>query len=112
MDSAGRVKTDAILGHGDKKVFSQYTDLIERPHDASELAKPSEEEINDVTARTRAALEKIVNSMSPSFASFHLSLTMHTSVPLFLTLTLTLFNPLHLFTLLQQRFKQPNPLHL
>eukprot|EP00026_Physarum_polycephalum_P004665 Phypoly_transcript_04687.p1 GENE.Phypoly_transcript_04687~~Phypoly_transcript_04687.p1 ORF type:complete len:558 (+),score=113.10 Phypoly_transcript_04687:270-1943(+) len=62
MDASGRVKTDAILGHGDKKIFSQYTDLIERPHDAAELARPGEEEINDATARTRAALEKIVNS--------------------------------------------------
>jgi len=62
MDSAGRIKTDAILGHSDKKkVFSQYTDLVER-HDDTDLARPSEEEVNDATARTRAALEKIVHS--------------------------------------------------
>lgn len=64
MDASGRVKTDALLGQrADKKVFSQYTDLIEHQHDESGLARPSEEEVNDVTARTRAALEKIVNCM-------------------------------------------------
>lgn len=63
LDSAGRVKSDAILGkRGDKKVFSQYTDLVEKQTDEEELARPSEEEINDVTARTRAALEKIVST--------------------------------------------------
>jgi len=64
IDSTGRVKTDAILGHGaDKKVFSQYTDLIERqPASEDGLAKPSEEDISEATARTRAALEKIVNT--------------------------------------------------
>jgi len=63
IDSAGHVKTDAILGHSaDKKVFSQYTDLIERQPGADDLVKPSEEDISEATARTRAALEKIVNS--------------------------------------------------
>lgn len=45
-------------------MFSQYTDLVERHAEDDELARPSTEEIDDVTARTRAALEKIVSSMS------------------------------------------------
>lgn len=63
LDSTGRVKTEALLGHGDnKKVFSQYTDLIEKQPGTEELSRPSEEDINEATARTRSALEKIVNS--------------------------------------------------
>jgi len=63
LDATGRVKSEAILGQrGDKKVFSQYTDLVERHAEENELARPSAEEIDDATARTRAALEKIVST--------------------------------------------------
>jgi len=59
LDSSGRLKHEAILGHT-KPVFSQYTDLIERPHTEEELGRPDEEEIAEITAKTRSALEKLV----------------------------------------------------
>ncbi len=77
VDSAGRVKTDAILGHSsDKKVFSHFTDLVERQPDDEELVRPSEEELTETTARTRAVLEKLVNG-TPHFIP--ISINNHTS---------------------------------
>lgn len=59
LDSSGRVKHEAILGHT-KPVFSQYTDLIEKPHVEEELGKPDEETVAETTAKTRSALERLV----------------------------------------------------
>lgn len=66
VDREGRVQYDQIVrqGHGkDKIVYSKFTDLIEATNlDERELAKPDEEFIAQNTDRTRAALEKVINS--------------------------------------------------
>eukprot|EP01111_Echinosteliopsis_oligospora_P008966 TRINITY_DN2538_c0_g1_i1.p1 TRINITY_DN2538_c0_g1~~TRINITY_DN2538_c0_g1_i1.p1 ORF type:complete len:580 (-),score=210.13 TRINITY_DN2538_c0_g1_i1:94-1833(-) len=63
MDGTGKFKHDAILGaRKDKKVFASFTDLIETQGGAeAELAKPTEDEVEATTAKTRAALEQLVN---------------------------------------------------
>lgn len=68
LDAEGKVKYDAIarLGHGkDKIVYSKLSDLL--PVEVMDekdpsLEKPNQEEIEDVTERTRQALMKITNS--------------------------------------------------
>jgi SNW domain-containing protein 1 len=63
LDSTGKVKYETILGHGkDKIVHSTALALTDKVVDEEELVRPSEEEEAEATARTRAALEKIVNS--------------------------------------------------
>lgn len=63
LDSNGRVKYETILGHGkDKVVHSTALALTEKAVDDEDLVRPSEEDEAEATARTRAALEKIVNS--------------------------------------------------
>ena len=60
------MKYDAIArqGHGkDRVVFSKFEDLLPREvteDDDEALQKPNEEEVEDNTERTRAALEKLV----------------------------------------------------
>lgn len=68
LDAEGRVKYEAIARQGhskDKIVYSKLTDLLPAEvvaeNDPS-LEKPSEEEIEDITERTRAALQKLTNS--------------------------------------------------
>ena len=68
LDAEGKIKYDAIArqGHGkDKIVYSKFTDMLPvevTNEDDPSLHRPTEEEIEDVTERTRQALEKITNS--------------------------------------------------
>jgi SNW domain-containing protein 1 len=64
LDSTGKIKYDALITQGQtpgKTVFSKFTDLVEKHVEESELSRPSEEEVAETTAKTRAALESLVN---------------------------------------------------
>lgn len=68
LDAEGKVKYDMIARQGhskDKIIYSKLTDLLPAEvvaeNDPS-LEKPSQEEIEDVTERTRQALQKLTNS--------------------------------------------------
>ncbi|XP_044007032.1 puff-specific protein Bx42-like [Aphidius gifuensis] len=68
LDANGKVKYDLLARQGhskDKIVYSKLSDLlpseITNENDPS-LQRPSEEEIADITERTRKALEKITSS--------------------------------------------------
>eukprot|EP01113_Clastostelium_recurvatum_P033545 TRINITY_DN4444_c0_g1_i3.p1 TRINITY_DN4444_c0_g1~~TRINITY_DN4444_c0_g1_i3.p1 ORF type:complete len:714 (+),score=177.95 TRINITY_DN4444_c0_g1_i3:298-2142(+) len=62
-DANGNVRYDAILGGGpNRKIFSQATDMVERQFGQDDLRRPEGEELQATTDRTRAALEKLVNS--------------------------------------------------
>lgn len=68
LDSQGKVKYDLIARQGhskDKVVYSKLTDLIPAEiasEDDPTLAKPSEDEAEETTERTRRELEKIIQS--------------------------------------------------
>ena len=68
LDSQGKVKYDLIARQGhskDKIVYSRLTDLLPAEiltEDDPALQKPSEEEAEETTERTRMALEKITES--------------------------------------------------
>ncbi|XP_014206032.1 puff-specific protein Bx42 [Copidosoma floridanum] len=68
LDSQGKVKYDLIARQGhskDKIVYSKLTDLLPSEiltEDDPSLQKPSEEEAEDTTERTKKALEKIIES--------------------------------------------------
>eukprot|EP01103_Thecamoeba_quadrilineata_P007547 TRINITY_DN17407_c0_g1_i1.p1 TRINITY_DN17407_c0_g1~~TRINITY_DN17407_c0_g1_i1.p1 ORF type:complete len:539 (-),score=151.11 TRINITY_DN17407_c0_g1_i1:101-1717(-) len=60
LDSEGRIKYDAIVTRETKnRVFSRYADSVESVDE--ELARPTTEEEEETTAKTRAALETIVH---------------------------------------------------
>jgi len=62
LDSDGKVKFDAIISKGNSKVvYSRAQDLV--PKQASEelLERPDPEVEAETTAKTKAALEKIIN---------------------------------------------------
>jgi SNW domain-containing protein 1 len=67
LDSAGKVKYDAIARQGhskDKIVYSNINQLLPSEvlsENAEELQRPDEETINDITEQTRKALEKLTN---------------------------------------------------
>ncbi|XP_033846695.1 SNW domain-containing protein 1 [Periophthalmus magnuspinnatus] len=67
VDAEGKIKYDAIARQGqgkDKVVFSKYTDLLPKEvlnEEASELQKPDEEAIQELTEKTRDALSKAVS---------------------------------------------------
>ncbi|KAM4663093.1 SNW domain-containing protein 1 [Discoglossus pictus] len=67
VDAEGKVKYDAIARQGqskDKVVFSKYTDLIPKEvmnEDDPDLQRPDEEAIQELTDKTRQALEKAVS---------------------------------------------------
>lgn len=68
LDSEGKVKYDVLARQGhskDKIVYSKLSDLLPvevvAENDPS-LEKPSQEEVDDITERTRMALQKITNS--------------------------------------------------
>uniref|UniRef100_A0A668UY42 SNW domain-containing protein 1 n=1 Tax=Oreochromis aureus TaxID=47969 RepID=A0A668UY42_OREAU len=67
VDAEGKIKYDAIARQGqgkDKVIFSKYTDLLPKEvlnEDAPGLQKPDEEAIQELTEKTRAALEKQVS---------------------------------------------------
>ncbi|MCO5588702.1 hypothetical protein L7F22_042661 [Adiantum nelumboides] len=63
VDAAGNIAFDAIVKQGEnasKTVFSQHTDLVPKlPQDVD--MKDEQEEIEETTRRTKAAIEKIVH---------------------------------------------------
>uniref|UniRef100_A0A672IYA3 SNW domain-containing protein 1 n=1 Tax=Salarias fasciatus TaxID=181472 RepID=A0A672IYA3_SALFA len=67
VDAAGKIKYDAIARQGqgkDKVIFSKYTDLLPKGvlnQDAAELQRPDEEAVQELTEKTRAALDKQVS---------------------------------------------------
>lgn len=68
LDSEGKVKYDVIARQGhskDKIIYSKLSDLLPvevmADNDPS-LERPGEEEIEDVTEKTRQALQKLTNS--------------------------------------------------
>ncbi|XP_042552446.1 SNW domain-containing protein 1-like [Dipodomys spectabilis] len=66
VDPEGRIRYDAVAGQGqskDKVIYSKYTDLgPQEGMNASDpdLQRPGEEAIQEITAKTRVALEKCV----------------------------------------------------
>eukprot|EP00794_Sanderia_malayensis_P020116 gene20116-22087_t len=67
VDEEGRVKYDDLLRAGqkqDKVIHSKFTDLLpaQLKKDDPELARPDDEDIKEITERTRQALEKEVNT--------------------------------------------------
>jgi SNW domain-containing protein 1 len=68
LDAEGKIKYDAIArqGHGkDKHVYSKFTDLLPAEitnEDDPSLHKPTDDEIADITEKTRQALERITNA--------------------------------------------------
>lgn len=65
VDGDGRVQYDQIIRQGlgaDRIVHTKFTDLVERAVDEDALQKPTEEDEQSITERTRAALEKIVQA--------------------------------------------------
>ncbi|KAH7107637.1 pre-mRNA-processing protein 45 [Auriculariales sp. MPI-PUGE-AT-0066] len=71
VDAEGNVRYDAIAhqGHGkDRIIQSQFKDLVpmnkrtDLTDDQREMDRPSEDEVQSTTDRTRAALEKIANA--------------------------------------------------
>ncbi|XP_012272030.1 puff-specific protein Bx42 [Orussus abietinus] len=68
LDAQGKVKYDVIARQGhakDKIVYSKLSDLLPSEittEDDPSLQRPIEEEIDDITERTRKALEKITES--------------------------------------------------
>jgi SNW domain-containing protein 1 len=68
LDAEGKIKYDLIArqGHGkDKVVYSKYTDLLPKEmtsEDDPELQKPDEDNIKEITEKTRQALEKLTQS--------------------------------------------------
>merc|ERR1711939_301147 len=68
VDAEGKVKYDAIArqGHGDDRIIhSSFKDLIPLRQQANagdiSLDRPTQEEVEDTTERTKAALEKLVS---------------------------------------------------
>lgn len=67
LDESGKIKYDAIARYGhskDKIVYSNINQLLPSEvlaEDSEELQRPDEETINDITEKTRLALEKLTN---------------------------------------------------
>lgn len=68
LDAEGKIKYDAIARQGhnkDKVIYSKFTDLLPAEitnEDDPSLHRPSQEEIEDTTERTRQALEQITQA--------------------------------------------------
>ncbi|MCL4128535.1 UNVERIFIED_CONTAM: hypothetical protein GTU68_061544 [Idotea baltica] len=68
LDETGKIKYDVLARHGhakDKVVYSKLTDLLPSAitsEEDPELQRPSTEEVQDVTDKTRQALEKLTQS--------------------------------------------------
>ncbi|XP_047541018.1 puff-specific protein Bx42 [Vanessa atalanta] len=68
LDESGRVKYSAIARQGhsaDKIIYSKLTDLLPAEvlaEDDPTLQKPTEDDIQDITEKTKLALEKITNA--------------------------------------------------
>eukprot|EP00249_Psilotum_nudum_P018754 c26948_g1_i1 orf=153-1952(+) len=64
VDAEGNIAFDAIVKQSEnasKVVFSQHRDLVPKLPTEVDTERPNEEEIDETTRRTKAALEKIVN---------------------------------------------------
>lgn len=74
LDSDGRIKYDVIVKQGSNKdriIYNKLTDLLPSEilnEDDPSLSKPSMEEVDEVTAKTRAALEALTSSKISSAA--------------------------------------------
>lgn len=66
LNAEGKINYDVLAkqGHGkDKVVHSKFTDMVPKAQeDDAEITRPDEETIEDITEKTRLALEKLVNS--------------------------------------------------
>ncbi|XP_045781121.1 puff-specific protein Bx42 [Maniola jurtina] len=68
LDESGRVKYSAIARQGhsaDKIIYSKLTDLLPSEvlaEDDATLQKPTEDDIQDITEKTKQALEKLTNA--------------------------------------------------
>ncbi|XP_041985861.1 puff-specific protein Bx42 [Aricia agestis] len=68
LDESGRVKYSAIARQGhsaDKIIYSKLTDLLPAEvlaEDDPTMQKPSEDDIQDITEKTKLALEKLTNA--------------------------------------------------
>lgn len=68
LDAEGKIKYDVLARQGhskDKVVYSKYTDLLPKEitsEDDPELQKPDEDNIKEITEKTRLALEKLTQS--------------------------------------------------
>ncbi|XP_059045911.1 puff-specific protein Bx42 [Achroia grisella] len=68
LDESGRVKYSAIARHGhsaDKIIYSKLTDLLPSEvlaEDDPSLQKPDDEDIQELTEKTKQALEKLTNA--------------------------------------------------
>eukprot|EP00850_Spirogloea_muscicola_P026556 SM008233S22593 [mRNA] locus=s8233:1:564:- [translate_table: standard] len=68
VDAEGSVAYDAVVRlneNASKTVFARHSDLVPKVGDGGDgllLARPSEEEVEETAARTKAALEKIVSA--------------------------------------------------
>ncbi|KAG9398037.1 SNW domain-containing protein 1 [Aphanomyces cochlioides] len=59
VNESGRAAYDAIVKKKNQIVYSSFTDLVEK--DANDLEKPSVEEEQEATEKTRAALEALIS---------------------------------------------------
>ncbi|CAM6088958.1 unnamed protein product [Calypogeia fissa] len=65
VDAKGNIAFDTIVKQGEnasKVVFSQHSDLIPKVPTEVSADRPDEEEVQETTERTKAALEKIVSA--------------------------------------------------
>lgn len=67
LDSAGQVRFDSIVKQGSNKnkiVYSRFTDLLPKQvtEEDPSLLRPDEETVNEVTEKTRRALDAIVSA--------------------------------------------------
>ncbi|EFA85880.1 nuclear receptor coactivator NC0A-62 [Heterostelium album PN500] len=61
VDSSGRVKYEDVLGIDKNKiVYSQYNDLVPKEFGQTELERPNEEEVQEITNETKAVLDRLV----------------------------------------------------
>jgi len=63
IDSDGKIKFDALIAppSSNRKVFAKYDDMAITKVDENELARPDQETEAQISARTKAALEKVVS---------------------------------------------------
>jgi len=63
LDAEGRIKFDSVVNPSGnyKKVHSRFEDMAITKVEESDLNKPDDDEIADITAKTKSALEKVVN---------------------------------------------------
>eukprot|EP00755_Sulcionema_specki_P004107 Sspe_Gene.29258::Locus_13781_Transcript_1_1_Confidence_1.000_Length_1673::g.29258::m.29258/K06063/SNW1, SKIIP, SKIP; SNW domain-containing protein 1 len=75
-DASGKVTNSALVNYGQregKTVYSKYSDLVPKDYGEEELEKPTTEEIEDNTEKTRAALQALTNTAVGGKTPSHLS---------------------------------------